>query len=68
MGAAWRANGYGTEAVRGLVDWLGDLPGCRRVTAEVHETNLAARRLLERLGFTVDVLASPYVWYARALA
>jgi RimJ/RimL family protein N-acetyltransferase len=67
MGAAWRANGYGTEAVRGLVDWLGDLPGCRRVTAEVHETNLASRRLLERLGFTVDVLASPYVWYARTM-
>jgi RimJ/RimL family protein N-acetyltransferase len=67
MGAAWRANGYGTEAVGGLVNWLGDLPGCQRVTAEVHETNLASRRLLERLGFTIDVLASPYVWYARVL-
>jgi RimJ/RimL family protein N-acetyltransferase len=36
------------------------------VTAEVHESNLASRRLLERLGFTIDRLASPYVWYARA--
>jgi ribosomal-protein-alanine N-acetyltransferase len=67
MGAAWRANGYGTEAVRGLMGWLGDLPDCRRVTAEVHESNLASRRLLERLGFTIDRLAAPYVWYARVV-
>jgi ribosomal-protein-alanine N-acetyltransferase len=67
MGAAWRANGYGTEAVRGLVEWLADHSECRRVTAEVHETNLASRRLLERLGFTIDRLARPYVWYARAV-
>jgi len=67
MGAAWRANGYGTEAVRGLVGRLADVPGCRRLTAEVHESNLASRRLLERLGFTIDHLASPYVWYARVI-
>jgi ribosomal-protein-alanine N-acetyltransferase len=67
MGAAWRANGYGTEAVRGLVGWMGNLPDCHRVTAEVHESNLASRRLLERLGFTIDRLAAPYVWYARAM-
>jgi RimJ/RimL family protein N-acetyltransferase len=67
VSAAFRANGYGTEAVGGLVAWLGDRPGCRRLTAEVHETNLASRRLLERLGFAVDALASPYVWYALTL-
>jgi RimJ/RimL family protein N-acetyltransferase len=67
MGAAWRANGYGTEAVRGLLGWMGDLPDCRRVTAEVHESNVASRRLLERLGFTIDRLAAPYVWYARVI-
>jgi RimJ/RimL family protein N-acetyltransferase len=68
MGAAWRGDGYGTEAVRGLVEWLTDLPGCLRVTAEVHESNLPSRRLLERLGFSIDRLTSPYVWYARTLA
>jgi RimJ/RimL family protein N-acetyltransferase len=62
LGAPWRANGYGTEAVGGLVHWLR--PSCRRLTAEVHESNLASRRLLERLGFGVDRLASPYVWYS----
>ncbi|MFB9833565.1 GNAT family N-acetyltransferase [Actinoallomurus acaciae] len=67
MGAAWRANGYGTEAIRGLLEWLPNLSDCRRVTAEVHETNLASRRLLERLDFTIDHLSSPYVWYARTL-
>jgi RimJ/RimL family protein N-acetyltransferase len=67
IGAAWRANGYGSEAIGGLVGWLADRPECRRVTAEVHESNLPSRRLLERLGFTIDRLASPYVWYAVGL-
>jgi RimJ/RimL family protein N-acetyltransferase len=67
MGAAWHANGYGTEAVRGLVEWLPNLTGCHRLTAEVHESNLASRRLLERLNFTIDHLSSPYVWYTRSV-
>ncbi|MCW2945765.1 MAG: uncharacterized protein JWR24_2482 [Actinoallomurus sp.] len=67
LGAAWRANGYGTEAVGGLVEWLEDLAGCRRVIAEVHESNTPSRRLLERLGFSIDHLMPPYVWYARAV-
>jgi RimJ/RimL family protein N-acetyltransferase len=65
VGAPWRGAGFGTEAVRGLVGWLACLPACRRLTAEVHQGNLASRRLLERLGFTIDHLAPPYVWYAR---
>jgi RimJ/RimL family protein N-acetyltransferase len=65
VGAAWRGKGLGAEAVRGLVGWLAGMPGCLRLTAEVHETNTASRRLLERLGFTVESLASPYVWYSR---
>lgn len=64
MGAAWRGRGFGVEAVRGLVGWLANMPACRRLTAEVHETNLASRRLLERLGFTIDDLTPPYVWYS----
>lgn len=65
VGAAWQANGYGTEAVGGLVDWLTAQPACRRLVAEVHQANVPSRRLLERLGFTVDELAAPYVWYSR---
>lgn len=65
VGAAWRGKGFGAEAVRGLVGWLTGVPACRRLTAEVHESNIASRRLLERLGFTVEGLSSPYVWYSR---
>jgi RimJ/RimL family protein N-acetyltransferase len=68
LGAAWRSNGYGTEAVGGLVGWLPNLPGCRRVTAEVHQTNLPSRRLLERLSFTVEHVTPPYVWYGRTVS
>ncbi len=67
LSPGWRSDGLGTEAVRGLVDRLHDLPSCRRVTAEVHETNTPSRRLLERLGFSIDFLAPPYVWYTRAI-
>jgi RimJ/RimL family protein N-acetyltransferase len=67
IGAAWWANGYGTEAVRGLLEWLANHSECRQVTAEIHETNLASRRLVERLGFTIDRLAPPYVWYAQVV-
>jgi RimJ/RimL family protein N-acetyltransferase len=65
LGAPWRARGYGTEAIRALLSWLEAQPGCRRVLAEVHETNTPSRRLLERLGFAVHDLRPPYVWYAR---
>ncbi|MEV5708469.1 GNAT family N-acetyltransferase [Actinoallomurus sp. NPDC052274] len=67
LGAPWRSQGYGTEAVRGLLGRLEELPACHRATAEVHEANLPSRRLLERLGFSIDALTPPYVWYARAL-
>ena len=64
VGAPWRGRGLGAEAVRGLVGWLSGVPACRRLTAEVHESNLASRRLLERLGFTVEHLSRPYVGYS----
>jgi RimJ/RimL family protein N-acetyltransferase len=67
LGTPWRSQGYGTEAIRGLLGRLDGLPACRRVVAEVHEGNVPSRRLLERLGFSLDFLASPYVWYARPL-
>jgi RimJ/RimL family protein N-acetyltransferase len=61
----WRGRGYGREAVGALMAWAFAQPGCRRLTAEVHQDNLASRRLLERLGFGVDEIAGRYVWYAR---
>lgn len=67
LGTGWRSNGYGTEAVAGLLEHLHATATCRRLTAEVHETNVPSRRLLERLGFVLDRPDPPYLWYSRAL-
>ncbi|MFL6055231.1 MAG: GNAT family N-acetyltransferase [Actinoallomurus sp.] len=67
LGGPWRSRGYGTEAIRGLLGWLDERAVYGRVIAEVHEGNVPSRRLLERLGFSVDALTPPYVWYARVL-
>jgi len=61
----WREQGYGTEAVGAFAGWALRQPGCYRLLAEVHEGNAASRRLVERLGFTLDRRAEPYLWYAR---
>jgi RimJ/RimL family protein N-acetyltransferase len=67
LGTGWRSKGYGTEAVAALMDHLHTTAVCRRLTAEVHETNVPSRRLLERLGFALDRPDPPFLWYTRAL-
>jgi RimJ/RimL family protein N-acetyltransferase len=52
LAAASRGHGLGTRAVAALVDWLDTQPDVKFVEAEIHETNIASRRLVERLGFT----------------
>jgi ribosomal-protein-alanine N-acetyltransferase len=47
-----RAQGLGTRAVEELIRRLRKRPQVSYVEAEVHETNVASRRLVERLGFT----------------
>lgn len=47
----WK-NGFGSEAVDVLLQWIKDRGG-KNVTAEVAAENSASRRLLEKLGFTV---------------
>jgi RimJ/RimL family protein N-acetyltransferase len=53
LAAPYRGQGYGTEAVRALADWVAAQPGVTAVTAAVEVGNVASRRLLERLGFTL---------------
>jgi ribosomal-protein-alanine N-acetyltransferase len=65
LAGPWRGRGYGTEAVRALVDWALAQPGCKQLTAEVQQDNLPSRRLLERLEFVVDRVEGAYVWYVR---
>ena len=53
LAAPWRGRGFGTEAVRALVDWVAAQPDVRVVEASVAVGNEASRRLLVRLGFTL---------------
>jgi len=42
--------GYGTEAVRALIDWAFSFPSCRSVWGDPLKTNEASNRLLEACG------------------
>lgn len=53
LAAPFRGRGLGTEAVRIMADWLAGQARVRVLTAEVEVGNLASRRLLERLGFSL---------------
>jgi len=46
----WQRKGYGTEAVRGLLSYAFKGLRARRVAAECDARNLAARRLLLKIG------------------
>jgi GNAT superfamily N-acetyltransferase len=60
-----RGKGLGTRAVRALTDWLIARPAIERVFAHVAEDNQASRRVLERLGFSVDHLEGGELVYVR---
>ncbi len=53
LGEPWRGAGYGTAAVRALVQELRSETEVRELTAGVEIANEPSWRLLERLGFTV---------------
>jgi RimJ/RimL family protein N-acetyltransferase len=62
-----RGKGYGTEAVRLLVDWLFAETGATRVHMPTVPNNVAMRTVLERLGFvaetTIQELDQEFVFY-----
>ena len=64
LAAPFRGRGYGGEAVAALVGWLLEDPRVRTVTAEVEVGNLASRRLLERLGFSLEDTDGGSWWLA----
>jgi aminoglycoside 6'-N-acetyltransferase len=49
-----QGNGYGTEAVRRILDHLFGEQQLHRVAAECDARNVASARLLERVGFTPE--------------
>jgi RimJ/RimL family protein N-acetyltransferase len=67
LSPAYRNHGYGTEAVRAYLGWVAAQPGVRLVRAETEATNVASRRLLERLAFTVTEVDGATVRYARPI-
>lgn len=66
LAAPYRGEGLATEAVGAFVDWLAARPDVLRIDAEVHVGNVASRRLLESLGFTIELVEAGYVWYGRS--
>jgi RimJ/RimL family protein N-acetyltransferase len=68
LAAPSRGQGLGTAAVRALIAALGSDPAVRTVTAEVQVSNVASRRILERLGFAAyDGPTNGYVRYRLGL-
>ena len=51
---AYRNTGYMTEAVKGLIGWAFQDPGCRTVMApDTKKVNVASNRVLEKAGMRV---------------
>jgi RimJ/RimL family protein N-acetyltransferase len=51
LAARYRGQGFGTEVVAVLTEWLLAQPGLRSVRARTHIGNLPSRRVLEKAGF-----------------
>jgi RimJ/RimL family protein N-acetyltransferase len=62
-----RGRGLGTGAVATLLELLAVEPGVGVVLAETSPDNVASRRLLERLGFTLSDAGAGYVTYRRVV-
>jgi len=60
----YRSKGYGTEAVRIILDYAFNNLGIERVTANTLEQNLAARRSLEKNGFVLEGRERKAVYFA----
>jgi [ribosomal protein S5]-alanine N-acetyltransferase len=52
LAAAYRGQGFGTEVVAAVSDWLLAQPSVSTVRARTLPTNAASRRVLEKAGFT----------------
>jgi RimJ/RimL family protein N-acetyltransferase len=62
IAAEQQGNGYGTEAVRGILDHLFVEQQLHRVSAECDARNLASARLLKRVGFVEEGCRRSATW------
>ncbi|MEP6463844.1 MAG: GNAT family N-acetyltransferase [Frankiaceae bacterium] len=67
LAAPFRGQGYGTEALAGLVRWCSWQPGLRRLVAEVLPGNTPSRRLLEGAGFVLLGSVDGHLRYVRPM-
>lgn len=66
LAPAWQGHGYGTEAVRALLDYLFDTLGLHRVFAITDVENVASAALLERVGLRREGHLVENVWFKGA--
>jgi RimJ/RimL family protein N-acetyltransferase len=64
--AGARGQGYGTEVLWLLVDWLFTTTGVNRVEVHTEPDNAASRRSIERVGFTQEGVLRGAVYRAGA--
>jgi RimJ/RimL family protein N-acetyltransferase len=61
----YRGQGYGSELVEGVSQWLLGRAEVRRVVARhVPVENIPSRRALESAGFVLEQEDEQYTWYA----
>ena len=65
LAAPSRGQGYGSEAVAAVTEWLLNQPGVRQVRAHTLTSNAPSRRVLEKAGFTYAGLDEGEALYQR---
>ncbi len=63
VAAAWRRQGYATEAAGALIHWLRSEAGAETILAGCNKNNLASVRTLRRLGFWLDSNPGRVFWW-----
>ena len=59
----YQGKGYGSEAIRWCLDWAFDVAGLHRVLIRAFEWNEGARRLYEKIGFTLEGKAREELYF-----
>lgn len=58
----YQGQGYGSEAIKWILEWAFNSAGMHRVGIRVAEYNSAARRLYEKLGFEQEGVTRETLW------
>ncbi|MCJ1291477.1 hypothetical protein MMC34_003021 [Xylographa carneopallida] len=61
--AKYQNKGYGSEAIRWILDWGFRIAGLHRIGIGCFSYNDGARRLYERLGFVLEARQREALWY-----